>query len=92
MTDEPVRKVSAYLTVSSEVMEDARHVRSLIDDGLRYWMAPAWTRPDDPFRHYEPDLTPRLTRTIAAAQEARARIVGAVEVLRYGVPEYEDDW
>jgi hypothetical protein len=92
MTDEPVRKVSAYLTVSSEVMADAERSRSLLDGFMCRALAPAWTRPDAPFRHYEPDLTPRLTRTIAAAREARDRIIGAVEVLRYGVPEHEDDW
>jgi hypothetical protein len=92
MTDEPVRKVSAYLTVSSEVMDDAERSRSLVDGFMRRALAPAWTRPDDPFRRYQPDLTPRTTAAIAAIREAQSRIVGAVEVLRYGVPEHEDDW
>jgi hypothetical protein len=58
-----------------------------------------WLAPDQPFRNYNPDLTPRTTAALALARrlralprEARDRITGAVEVLRYGVPEHEDDW
>jgi hypothetical protein len=92
MTDEPVRKVSAYLPVSSEMMDDLRWSDDLIAGALRRAMAPAWARPDDPFRRYQPNLTPRTTAAIAAIREAQSRIVSAVEVLRYGVPEHEDDW
>jgi hypothetical protein len=92
MTDEPVRKIATYLPVSQEVLDDADVSRRFLDGVLARALAPAWTRPDDPFRRYKPDLTPRTTAAIAAIREAQSRITGAVEVLRYGVPEHEDDW
>lgn len=38
------------------------------------------------------DLTPRLTRTIKLGRLARSRAADALDVLRNGLPDQDDDW
>jgi hypothetical protein len=103
LTDLPVRKVSTVLQMSEETLRWHQEQTQWIDDVMqsmtRSLFRMAWEKPDNPFGGYRPDITPRLTATIEGARrvrdgarEARTRVVGAVEVLRYGVTECGEDW
>jgi hypothetical protein len=86
----PVKVAPGEFFVSREMYEDARGVRDALDTAFDRALNP-WKYPDRP-KVPTFDLFPRLSKLRRQAIEARSRLVGAVEVLRRGVPEEGDDW
>lgn len=86
-----VGKVAAWAPVTAELLEDGVAVRALIDRTMRRLTHP-WEFADrNPFPELDP--VPWFTRRLVALRSLRRRILDARFVLRYGMPDRdEDDW
>jgi hypothetical protein len=81
---------SAIVPVSRELLDDGVAFRYSIQVAFDRWQHP-WRYPDrNPFPKMDP--VPWFTRAQTTFNEARARVVHCVDVLRNGVPEPAEEW